>query len=320
MTKSYKINISIACAVLLVFSVFTLIAVPGIVSDAIPKPTMPETIPSAPNPGVPNHKVEYAEHPADFWADCPDGIRIEKIAKQNCIINVMYIRDPSQVYLATSSDSFSLDKPGNRLLHQLRAEGAIAGMNAGAFNDDGTAENYVGSLPVGMVVSEGEILWDDGESYRGFVGMTEDNKLYVSDTIDRAAVEEMKIRDGCCFGPALIKDGELLTDIKFGPDNYNSRSVIGQRADGTVLFVCIDGRQAGSIGARYTQLQGFMAELGAVNACTLDGGASTVMAYRDSDGRYGKKGEVIMVNSYSLLQANPRRMPTFFMVRSGGEG
>ena len=52
-----------------------------------------------------------------------------------------------------------------------------------------------------------------------------------------------------------------------------------------------------------------MVEYGAVNACNLDGGSSTVMLLRNKD------GGVDTVNNVSLLQEEPRRMPTFFMVR-----
>ena len=95
----------------------------------------------------------------------------------------------------------------------------------------------------------------------------------------------------------------------------NPRTAIGQRADGAVIFVCIDGRQASSLGGTYADIIDVMVEFGAVNACNLDGGSSTVMLYRDPE-----SGEVSMVNSYSLLQEEPRRMPTFFMVRPGSEG
>ena len=319
MSNTWKINISLACVVLLIGAVCCFVVGPALFETEAP-PSAPTTLPTESQHPSPSESVIYGDPPADFWANHPDGIRIEKVPKQNFIANVMYIRDPSKVYLATSGNTFSLEQEGTRLLHQLRTEGAIAGINAGAFNDDGTAGTHVGSLPIGMVVSEGKILWDDGKSYKGFVGMTEDHKLYVSDKIDRTTVEEMNIRDGCCFGPVLIKDGQINGEINYSLDYINSRTAIGQMADGTVIFVCLDGRQAGSIGANYGELQKLMVELNAVNACTLDGGASTVMAYRDNYGLYGKKGNVIMVNSYSLIQANPRRMPTFFMVRPGEEG
>ena len=263
----------------------------------------------------PSITVLPAPEAEDIWADHPDGIRIETLTRRTFTAHVMLVRDPSAVYLATSTDSFSLDIPGTRLLNQMKTEGAIAAINAGAFNDDGTAGVHVGSLPIGLVVSEGRILWDDGRSYFGFMGMTEDDRLYVADTITAATAKQMKIRDGCCFGPILVKDGQINERVFSMVDNINSRSAIGQRADGTMIFVCIDGRQAGSIGAEYDDLPQLMLDLGAVNACALDGGASTVMGYKDTYGLYGTPGEIVMCNSYSLLQAMPRRMPTFFMVR-----
>ena len=280
-------------------------------------PTEAPTLPTEPAPQEPQVEITFGDAPADEWADHPDGIRIETLLKSNFTAHVMQIKDPSAVYLATSTDNFSINTKGARILNQLQAEGAIAAINAGAFNDDGSSSSYVGSLPIGMVISEGKILWDDGRSYDGFVGMTQDNQLYVADTIDRATVEALNIRDGCCFGPVLIKDGVPNEKVHAysEKDNINSRTAIGQRADGTVIFLCIDGRQCGSIGATFDELLQIMVELECVNACALDGGASTVMAYRDTYGLYGDAGQVIMCSSYSLFQAAPRRMPTFFMVR-----
>lgn len=270
-------------------------------------------------PGEKQLSVKFETDIADEWADCPDGIRIETHHRRTFTAHVMLIRDPSTVYLATSSNTFDISINGTRMPAQMKKEGALAGINAGAFNDDGTANSYIGSLPIGMVVSEGKILWDDGKSYDGFVGLTEDHKLVVADTVDRSMIETMKIRDGCCFGPVFVKDGERNEKVYNTDTTFNARTAVGQRADGTIIFLCIDGRQAGSIGATFVDAMEMMIDLGAVNACNLDGGASTVMSYRDTYGRYGKAGEVIMCTSYALIQASPRRMPTFFMVRASEE-
>lgn len=262
-----------------------------------------------PIPEEPQMVIEFGSAPADPWADCPDGIRMETHYGRTYTAHVMLIRDPSAVYLGTSSTSFSIDKLGNRIFAQMKQEGAVAAINGGAFNDDGTANSYIGSLPIGMVVSKGQILWDDGKSYDGFVGLTEDHTLVVSDTIDREKVEKLNVRDGCCFGPVLVKDGALNQRVYDMDTSFNARTAIGQRADGTIIFLCIDGRQAGSMGATYADTMELMQKLGAVNACNLDGGASTVMTRRDASGK------VIQCGSYALIQASPRRMPTFFMVR-----
>ena len=256
---------------------------------------------------------------SDEWKDSPDGIRIETVYGDTYTAHVMVIRDPSAVYLATSSDQFSVNTPGTRITNQIKTEGAIAAINAGAFNDDGTASSYVGSCPIGLVVSEGEILWNDGKSYEGFVGFNEDNILIVAQTMTAEKAKELNIRDGCCFGPVLLMNGEVNQTEFSSNSGYNPRTAIGQRADGAIIFVCIDGRQMGSLGGTYADLINIMVEYGAVNACNLDGGSSSVMLYKDTYGLYGQSGEIVMINNYSLLQEAPRRMPTFFMVRGSND-
>lgn len=256
----------------------------------------------------------------DEWADHPDGIRIEKIAGDNYNAHVMVVRDPAQVYLGISTQTgFSTNTPGKRLTAAIEDEGAIAAINAGAFNDDGTAGSHVGSIPEGLVYSEGNCVWKTGappNGITGFAGFNKDNVLIVhKENISQTQAEELNIRDGCCFGPVLIMNNEINMEAYNNASGLNPRTAIGQREDGAVIFVCIDGRQPGSKGGDYADIIDIMVEYGAVNACNMDGGSSTVMMYRDTYGRYGTAGQVQMINSYSLLQAEPRRMPDFWMVR-----
>ena len=252
------------------------------------------------------------------WDDHPDGIRIETVGGDTYTGYVMLIRDPSQVYLAVSSERFSQDIPGKRITKAIEDEGAIAGINAGAFFDNGTSSSVVGSIPQGLTVAGGKVVWTTGEtpvgSQTAFVGFTNDHKLIVSQDVTAADIETLGIRDGCSFGPVLLMNGTINESAYNGNSGLNPRTAIGQRADGAVIFVCIDGRQASSLGGTYADIIDIMVEFGAVNACNLDGGSSTVMLYRDHE-----TGQVSMVNSYSLLQEEPRRMPTFFMVRPTSE-
>jgi len=259
------------------------------------------------------------------WKDHPDGIRIEYVKGDTYNAYVMLIRDPSTVYMATSADPFSLDVPGTRIHNQIITEGAIAAINAGAFFDNGTSSPMVGSVPEGLVIADGKVMWESGKApEEGFVGFNQDNILMVAKTMTADKAMELGIRDGCCFGPVLIMDGNVNQEAYNVNSGYNPRTAIGQRADGAVIFLCIDGRQAGSLGGTYADLIDIMMEFGAVNACNLDGGSSTVMLYKDSYGRYSDElklwgNDIAMINNYSLLQKEPRRMPTFFMVRPGSE-
>ena len=257
---------------------------------------------------------------ADEWKDYPDGIRIENVSGDTYNAYVMIVRDPSRVYLATSSKNFSMSVPGTRITEQIEKEKAVAAVNAGAFFDNGTSSPSVGSVPEGLVISGGKVVWNSGSApEEGFVGFNKDNVLVVADTMTAQEAMDLDIRDGCCFGPVLLKNGGINNEVYNTNSGYNPRTAIGQRADGAVILLCIDGRQAGSLGGTYADIINIMVEYEAVNACNLDGGSSTVMLYRDTQGRYGEPGQVQMINNYSLLQEKPRKMPTFIMVRPEGE-
>ena len=254
------------------------------------------------------------------WDSYPDGVRIERRSGDTYNAHIMIVRNPAQVYMGTSTEKFSTAIPGKRIT-EVMAENpdVIAAINAGAFNDDGTASSYVGSTPLGLVMSNGNCVWTSGKQpgLEGFAGFNEDNILVVSKTnLSQAEAEKLKIRDGCCFGPVLIMNGEVNLEAYNDKSGFNPRTAIGQRADGAVIFVCIDGRQAGSLGGTYADIINIMQEYGAVNACNMDGGSSSVMMYRDTYGKLGTAGETVMVNNYSLLQSQPRRMPNFWMVRA----
>ena len=255
----------------------------------------------------------------DLFANHPDGIRIEEVKGKTYNAHVMLIRDPSLVYMATSTDGpFSTSIPGTRINEEIQDEGAVAAINAGAFNDDGTANATVGSVPAGLLMVNGEVrsnAYHELVPVGGFAGFNKDDVLVVAKSMTPEQALEQGIRDGCEFGPVLIMNGVINEEAYNSNSGYNPRTVIGQRADGVVIFLCVDGRQAGSLGATYRDATDIMIEFGAVNACNMDGGSSSVMFYHDTQGLYGDAGAYTMINNYSLFQAEPRRMPNFWMVR-----
>ncbi len=62
----------------------------------------------------------------------------------------------------------------------------------------------------------------------------------------------------------------------------NPRTAIGQTADGTVLLLVINGRSEEYVGSRNYDCAQILVRYGAMNACALDEGSSSVMWY---DGR-----------------------------------
>ena len=89
--------------------------------------------------------------------------------------------------------------------------------------------------------------------------------------------ENFGLRDAVCFGPALVVNVVKTKPSKL-ESGIGSRTAIGQREDGAVVMVAIDGRQGYSIGVTFADCVDIMADkFGCVNACNMDGGNSTCM-------------------------------------------
>ena len=96
------------------------------------------------------------------------------------------------------------------------------------------------------------------------------------------------VLDAVSAGPTLVKNGrpiadahEALTPVQLR--GRDPRTAIGQRADGTIVMVAVDGRQPRwSIGITNWDLALALVRYGCVNGFALDSGGSTTVAF---DGR-----------------------------------
>lgn len=80
------------------------------------------------------------------------------------------------------------------------------------------------------------------------------------------------------FGRPVFRAFEDFTYSQTAP--RDPRTAVGQRADGTILLVAVDGRQPGySAGMTNFEFAQLLARLGAVTASSLDTGGSTTMAF-----------------------------------------
>ncbi|MDO4384785.1 MAG: phosphodiester glycosidase family protein [Clostridia bacterium] len=231
-----------------------------------------------------------------------NGVRIEEVVGPTYRGYMMIVRDPAQVMVGVSHNPFSKAHAGKKVNEIIDSYDAVGGINAGAFYDANGTGN--GGEPLGLVYSEGKRLnRADNGAYKTVVGFDKDNILRVG-TYTSDEAEKIGLRDAVAFGPALIVNGKAAT-IKGNSSGLNPRSAIGQRSDGAVLLLAIDGRQANSFGASYADLIKVMQDYGAVNACNLDGGSSTVMYY---EGEQKNDGMAISAS---------RRLPTAWIVKRG---
>ena len=181
------------------------------------------------------------------------------------------IYDPSRVSLATTSQ---LGVKGESILSVSKRENAIIAMNAGGFYDPDWNSN--GALPHGTVISNGKVVsdYDDAKMGGGFIGFTNENK-FVLGNMSKDNALKIGYRDAIEFGPYLIVNGKRSFIKGNGGWGIAPRSAIGQRQDGIVLFLVINGRLASSIGADMVDLCDVMENYGAYNASNLDGGSSS---------------------------------------------
>ncbi|HPF18497.1 MAG TPA: phosphodiester glycosidase family protein [Bacillota bacterium] len=210
---------------------------------------------------------------------------------------MMIVNDPSRVYVAAIPD-FTVAR-GQQVAQMAARENAIAGVNGGGFED--IAGLGKGAKAQGIVVSQG--VWRNGSKNgtHQVIGFDDKDRLLIGTMTGQEAVEA-GVRDAVAWGPLLVVNGKGM-EVGDSGGGLNPRTAIGQRADGAVLLLVIDGRQTNSLGASYADLIDVMLEYGAVNAANLDGGTSSSMVY---------EGEVI-TNVCSLYGERP--LPTCFLVR-----
>lgn len=186
------------------------------------------------------------------------------------------VYDPSKVILGVSSGAGETANSYGEILSVISQKyNAKLAMNAGGFYDPTWSSN--GGIPHGLVISRGEVKTNfrRGTESGGIIGFTSDNKLILKNMTKEEAIN-MKLRDAIDWGPFLVINGkDQFKDTKNGW--ATARTAIGQRADGIVLLLVVDGRQERSDGVSFKDLSEIMMKYGAINAASLDGGTSTSM-------------------------------------------
>ena len=241
---------------------------------------------------------------ADPWGlvdEDGDGIILETIKGEGYTGYMMVVLDPSRVILGTVPESYGVR--GYTVEEMCTHFDAVAGINAGGFYDVNGSGN--GATPITMVAYEGKVYYPGMGSWNGFVGIDDNHILHVG-KMKAKDLEEKNIQYGVGFGPMLIVNGEVVLPEN-NPGGLNPRTAIGQRSDGAMLLLVVDGRQAYSIGCTLRELCDIFLEYGAVNAYNLDGGSSTLMWYEDA----------YVNNCASVVGIRP--VPTTFLVLKEGQ-
>ena len=244
-------------------------------------------------------------HVAENASVDEDSVQLIDIAEGTCKGKLLIVKNPKQVILGTSNEF--VKQPGLQLTDMVAKYDGLAGINAGGFNDENGTGN--GSTPQGLVITNGEIVWGYEYETYNIVGLDADGILHVGAMSGKDGIASgiqwavsFVTHDG--LASSLIINGEVQNRNLGG--GVNPRTAIGQRQDGALLLLVLDGRSINTLGATMQNVVDIMLEYGAVNAGNLDGGSSSVMVY---------DGEII---NHCASVTGPRRIPTGFIVLKEG--
>ena len=244
------------------------------------------------------------ENGADAWGyvdDDGDGVIVVPVSGGTYTGYMLIVLDPMQVKLGFSPEDVGVR--GYTVAEFCEKFGAIAAVNGGGFVDPNGFGD--GSTPEHLVVKGGEIYVGYNGVGPDFAGIDDKGILHVGiKTTDE--IREKNIQEGCGYGPVLVANGQAMSDESL-MSGLNPRTAIGQRSDGAILLMVVDGRRATSLGASFKDEAEQMLAFGAVNATNLDGGSSSLMWM---NGEY-------LNNKAAVIGVRP--IPTTFLVMPKGE-
>jgi exopolysaccharide biosynthesis protein len=189
----------------------------------------------------------------------------------------MIIHDPTRIEAGYSK---FMPVKGETVSSIAKRTGSIAAINAGGFRD--TNWTGAGGIPIGPLMHNFKFLSgkpndkSDKWKLQTTIGFTESGILVVG-KYNNKDYEKLKIKEAVCFGPLLIQDGKPVDLPSTG--GPSSRTAVGQRKDGAIIFLVFDGRTLTSLGPTLKDLQNIFMQLGAFTAVNLDGGKSATMYF-----------------------------------------
>ena len=135
--------------------------------------------------------------------------------------------------------------------------------------------------PEGPAMTDG-VTWSVVTNARPCL-VVHSNGAVTFESITRPGGDDFQVVAG---GPIILQDGKIVPVESKRNAARHPRTVVGlNAAHDKLTLLSVDGRKAGiAAGMNYTELADVMQRLGCTEALNLDGGGSSVMAYR-KDGK-----------------------------------
>lgn len=200
-------------------------------------------------------------------------VKVEQIATGSGDNTVTYYVATVKLTDATALKSAFANNQFGRNITQKTS--TIASNNNAIFAING---DYYGFRSSGIVIRNG-VVYRDGSV-----------KIYDETSTNGQKLVKQGVWNTLSFGPSLVKNGKIVDgiddveiDTNFGNHSIQGnqpRTLVGAKKDGTLVFVVVDGRDAGySRGVTMTEAAKIMLEQGCVTAYNLDGGGSSTMYF-----------------------------------------
>lgn len=193
---------------------------------------------------------------------------------------ILVIKNPLRVKVGYTN---KLTRQGERTSDIAKDHNAIASINGGGFMDksnSGSLWTGTGAYPTGFVFSNGEIIYQDVSDTESLNVMALDSQgKMIIGSHSISDLKKLQVSEAIAFGPPLIVNGKATFNGD-GGQGITARTAIGQREDGSILLLVVDGRRINMPGATLHDIQKIMLDYNAYNATNLDGGSSSTMYYK----------------------------------------
>ncbi|MDR3085195.1 MAG: phosphodiester glycosidase family protein [Christensenellaceae bacterium] len=279
--------------------VFDLQAPPGQNVPLLPEPLLPGVVqaqaaaPSASSGGVPPSQspsggtaqpspspipaptlTQDAENGLWSYESADFSLQIRREAPSAGVVATVALLSWPQGARCPLQSAFAGGSYGRNLRYRTseiaETEGALFAING----------DYYGFRGDGIIVRGGALYRE--KPARDMLCLFSDGHLEIlpEEGADAQALLGRGLQDSFSFGPALVVNGELPEAFHTDVPGANPRTAIGQRADGTLVLVVVDGRLPGySEGLKISDLAAYMKALGCENAYNLDGGMTSCMVF-----------------------------------------
>ena len=261
------------------------------------------------------------------WRYCSETLRIEVLRKTETKPDKLVWYE-AEVWSRKETFGFVTNEPGK---HFSKADwpakvcsknGAVLAINADYASNRWNNTHFPKQrYKVGILLRDGEIMSAETKpsGNTGFpnldtLALYPDGNMEIHDSKELTA-EEYKERgavDVLAFGPWLIRDGEIRSNLKrYATNTRNPRTALGMIEPGHYIAVMVEGRHKKSKGCTLVDLAELMKDKGCVQAMNLDGGETSCILFM------GK--QICKVGNASSKQGHARKEPEFLAIGTSAQ-